>query len=236
MPEHEDQLLRRTGLVFFGGILAGQTHELTNVHNVINELTGLQEDVLAAAEGARIPDVEKLRRITEKIRSQLERAETIVRSMNRFAHSVDGPVLVFDVKEALERITYLAQRAANLGKTALDQDFPTRSASLETNLFGFNQAVFTCVETALAASREHRRISVGYRVLETGVEITVMSADPIPAVPGVIGKRSHLGPLVRELGGRVAAEPGADDPHRFTLFFPRTAPAPERRTGAAKDE
>lgn len=221
MPEQDCQLLRRTGLAFFGGVVAGQTHELTNVHNVINELTGLQADILAAAERTSIPDIERLKGITERIRNQVKRGETIVRTMNRFAHSVDGPVLVFDVKEALERITFLAQRAANLGKTALERDFSERSASLETNLFGFNQAVFTCIEMALAASGEHRRITVGYRVLDKGVEIKVTSADPIPSAPDVIEKRTHLGPLLHELGGEVDAEPGADDPHRFTLLFPR---------------
>jgi signal transduction histidine kinase len=223
MSESEAQLLRRQGLAFFGRILAGQTHELTNVLNVIHELTGLEADVLSAGERTGALDVDKLRRTVEKVRAQLRRGETITRSMNRFAHSVDGPVSVFDVQETLVQIIDLAERSARLTKTALDPEFPARSLSLETSLFGFQQAVFACIERALAAAAQQRRIRVGYEVRDAGVDITVSSADPIPvaaATPGTLAERACLEPLVRELGGRIAAEPTADAPHRFTLFFP----------------
>jgi C4-dicarboxylate-specific signal transduction histidine kinase len=225
MSENQGLALHDHGLAFFGQILAGQTHELTNVLNVIHELTGLEADVLAAAAPTPTPSVEKLKQIAEKIRQQLQRGDALLRLLSRFAHSVDRPVMNFDLHEALEQVIGLAQRAARLAKTALHQDFPARSLSLETSLFGFQHAVFTGIELALAAAAQQRRIVVGYRLREAGVDITIVSADPLPSGPAATETRALLGRLMQELGGQVAAESAADASRRITLCFP--APRPE---------
>jgi signal transduction histidine kinase len=225
MPENEEPVLHDYGLEFFGRILAGQTHELTNVLNVIHELTGLQDDILAAAAPARDPSAERLKQIVEKVRQQLQRGDRLVRALNRFAHSVDRPVMNFDLREALEQIGALAQRPAHLAKTTLDLEFPAQSASLETSLFGFQHAVYTGIELALAAAGQQRRIVVGYRLREAGVDITMVSADRLPSGPAAMETRALLGRLMQELGGQVAAESAADASRRITLCFP--APRPE---------
>jgi len=220
MHEHENHLLRSKDLIFFGKIMAGQSHEVINVLNIINELAGLQGDMLEVAEQGRPLGLEKLRQVTEKIQNQVQRGETIVRFMNQFAHSVDSPVTIFDLKEALEQIAYLAQRSTNLRKTVLNQEFPRESIRLETSSFRLKQAVFTCIEIALTASSKERRITLSYQLLDRGAEITVTSADPITPDPSGTEKQDYLTLLIRELGGKVAAVPGAEAPHRFTLFFP----------------
>jgi signal transduction histidine kinase len=212
-------------LDFFGRILAGQTHELTNVLNIIHELTGLQGDLLAAGALTPPPDVNKLQQITGRIRQQLQRGDELVRSLNRFAHSVDRPVMNFDLREALEQVAALAQRAARLAKVSLDQDYPARSMSLETSLFRFQHAVFMGIELALAAASRQRRIVVGYRLRDAGAEVTVVSGDPLPTGPAATETRALLGQLVHELGGQVAAESAGDMSHCITLFFP--GPGPE---------
>jgi signal transduction histidine kinase len=228
MPENEAQSLREPGLAFFGRILAGQTHELTNVLNVINELTGLEGDILAGVSPP-APPVEKLQRIVDKVRQQLVRGDALLRSLNRFAHSVDSPVAVFDLREALEQIIALAQRSARLARTELTPDFPAHSQSLETSPFGFQHAVFRCIELALAGSVQQRRIMVGFRLLDAGVQVTISSVDPMPASPEMDRERAFLELLVHELGGRVLSEPAADAAHRLSLFFPNR----QRQSGGA---
>jgi len=234
LNEQEGQLLRKEGLAFFGKIMAGQSHEVTNVLNIINELVGLQGDVLHGVEQGRPVDVDKLKQIIERVQKQVKRGETIVRHMNRFAHSVDCPVTVFDLKESLERIVSLARRSATLAKTVLDTEFPDESIPLETSPFGLKQAVFGCIEIALAASAGERRISVGYRVLDQGAEIVVASADPVLPQPNAGERESLIRLLMRQLGGDLTASPGAGDPHRFLLFFPRPLPKPSVADTAAE--
>lgn len=233
--DHNGELLRAQGLAFFGAIMSAQSHEVTNVLNIINELIGLQGDTLHGVEEERPVNVDKLKQIVERIRNQVIRGESIVKGMNRFAHSVDCPVTVFDLKEAIEQITSLAERPANLAKTVLDREFPDGSMSLDTSPFGFKQAVFKCIEIALADSIEKRHITVSYQVLDEGARITVESADPILLQPNLAEKEAFLLLLMRQLGGKLMASPGAGDSHRFLLFFPRPASTPSVTDTAARN-
>lgn len=221
--EREDQRLRTEGLNFFAAVMAGQSHEVTNVLNIIHEFAGLQGDILRGEEQGRPMDIQKLKQVTERIQNQVRRGETIVRCMNQFAHSADCPVTVFDLKEALEQITYLMLRSANLGKTALDQKFPEDSIPLETSPFGFKQAVFICIEIALAASTEKRHVTVSYRVSDRGAEIATESEDPICPGPSVTEKQAFLSLLMQELGGEFVAPSAEVESRRLVLFFPRPA-------------
>jgi hypothetical protein len=219
MDKQESQLLRNKGLMFFGRITAGQSHEVTNVLNVMNELAGLQGDILQASDRNGRVDLEKLKEINEKFQLQVQRGENIIRSINRFAHSVDSPIAVFDLKEALDQTIYLAQRLAHLGNAALKAEFPKESIPIETSLFGFKQAVLSCIEIAVAASSEQRRVIVSYRVVDGGGEVSVTSADPIPSKPGLMEECCYLELLMQELGGKAETVPSSAEPHRFTLFF-----------------
>ena len=78
-------------LAFFGTITAGLSHELKNVIATINEYNGLLDDLAQAA--ARRPlDPERLRQICGKITKQIERGESLILGLNRFAHSMDEPI------------------------------------------------------------------------------------------------------------------------------------------------
>jgi hypothetical protein len=234
MDKRETDLLRTEALKFFGAIVAGQSHEATNVLNIINELVGLQGDILSGAKQGAGPDIERLEQVAQKIRNQVTRGEMIIRCTNRFAHSVDCPATVFDLKETLNQIADLAQRPANLGKTLLEREFPAESMALETSPFGVKQAVFHCFEIALASSSRKRHITVSYRVSEPGAEIAVFSGDPIHPAEGATEKQALLALLLQELGGKLLAWPNAEDAHRIVIFFPRPSAATRGHAVAAQ--
>lgn len=234
MGKPNRQHMQNAGLSFFGSIVAGQCHELANVLNIINELAGLQTDLLESSEHGHPKETDKMKQVTDRIRNQVVRGDTMVRSLNRFAHSVDFPVTVFDLKEALERITHLAQRPARLAKTVLDREFPEESISLETSLFGLTQAVFHCIEIALAASTERRRIAVSYQRDNHGAVVEIRSADPMIPQRNTTEAEGFLTLLMEQLGGEQQAAPSRGDLHRFLLFFP--AATPHRDTAAPGDK
>ena len=225
MNARESQLLWERGLQFLGGQTAKQSHEVTNVLNIINEMAGLMSDLLYAADEGRPLDTGRLQQLTQKIAAQVQRGEKIVRNINRFAHSADTPLGVFDVKTALERVCFIADRPARLGKTSLDTGFPAETIALENNPLGFQQAVFTCIEVALLAATQTRRITVSYKLPEQGVRITIHSADPMIIEAPAAAKLAFLEQLVPALGGDLVTRPNAEDPHRLVLFFPRAQPA-----------
>jgi C4-dicarboxylate-specific signal transduction histidine kinase len=217
-------LLWRKGSSFLGRLTASQSHEVTNVLNIINELAGLMDDLLRAGAEGRPVNHAKLREIVDKIAFQVQRGERLVRSINQFAHSADESVALVDVRELLERIVFIAQRPASLRKTRLEARFPAETRIIETNPLGFQHAVFLAIELALAAATEKRQIVVEYQVCSEGVEILITSADPITPGPEAAERFALLTQLLRALGGRLQTETRLGEAGRWTVFLPAAGP------------
>ncbi len=212
--------MRREGLAFFGRMTAGQAHEVTNVLNIVNELAGLQADLLRAAAADRAPDLGRLADIADRIQAQVARGETILRNVNRFAHSVDLPVAVFDLGEVLDRVVFLSRRTAHLARVGLTLRLPEESVTLESNPFSIQQAVFCCIDLAVAGAGERRRVLVTFRAGDHAVTIEVLSEDPVTAGPAFEHRMRFLRALLEELGGDVHAAPDTGEERRFVIRLP----------------
>ncbi len=221
MSKEDSRLLWERGLQFLGAQTASQSHEVTNVLTIINEMVGLMGDLLHGAGQGRELDPARLTQITTKIAAQIQRGNKIVRAINQFGHSADKPRAVIDLQGMLERIAFIAQRPAVLHKTLLETHFPDESMSLETSPLGFQQAVFTAFEIALAAASDKRRITLGYTLDSDGVELTVHSDDPLGDHQEVADKAAFLRLLVSTLGGRIIALLKDDEPHRIIFTIPK---------------
>jgi signal transduction histidine kinase len=79
------------GLAFFGRVNASISHELKNVMAIISETAGLLGDLSdMAATGSPVPP-DMLKSCTGSIMEEIQRGFTVIRQMNRFAHSIDTP-------------------------------------------------------------------------------------------------------------------------------------------------
>jgi len=213
--------LRDESLMFMGSMIAGQSHEITNVLNIISELSGLQRDLLLGAERGQSLNAHRLDEIAERIQFQVLRGDTIVRNINSFAHSVDLPVAVFDLKETMERVIFLADRPARLGKIELLAVLPEETVALENNPFCVQHATFICIDIGLRAASKNRKIKVGYDICENGVEISVKSADPLIFNSWMDKKLRFLDLLLVELGGVSLKPPSDEEKSRLIFFIPK---------------
>jgi len=209
--------IRDESLAFFGTIIAGQSHELTNVLNIINELAGLQLDLLRAEEQGLPVNLPRLQEVAARIQHQVHRGETIIGNINRFSHSVDLPVAVFDLKEAIERVLFLAERSARLARVELVSDLPPESIVLESNPFCVQQAVFTCIDLALRSASDIRRVVVDYVVRGDGAEIRVTSADHLTQDENINDRLELLQFLLESIGGSMVKGLG-DEPSGILVF------------------
>lgn len=219
MTDSRHARLRRGNLAFFGKIVAGQSHEVTNILNIINEVAGLQADFLHAAGAGGAGDIERLGALCEKVQAQVARGEQVLRNINRFAHSVDKPLSVFDAREALANILFLSRRWTNLRKVELTHTFPDGSTVVESSPFLFQQAVFLGIDLLLERSDAPSRVSVGYRVEGEEIDIDIEgdgALDGAAAAP----ERDSLEALMEELGGSLAIDGSGGRPARLTLKIP----------------
>ncbi len=106
-------------LAFFGKVNASISHELKNVMAIISETAGLLGDLSEMARGGRPIDPDLLASSTESIIEEIQRGFTTIRQMNRFAHSVDTPVVSVDLMDILDLVRNLSGYLAFAGKTNL---------------------------------------------------------------------------------------------------------------------
>jgi len=95
-----------------GKIVAGLTHEMRNVLAIVQESSGLIEDLLDAgsARGETLED--RLRRALAGIHRQVCRGIDLSDGLNQFAHTLDGPETALPPNEIARMVILLMRRAA----------------------------------------------------------------------------------------------------------------------------
>jgi hypothetical protein len=216
----EESRLGEEGLVFFGRVTAGQCHELVNVLNIVNELSGLQEDTLPRAREGHAAALDRLGDLATRIQAQVKRGMTIIRHLSQFAHSVDEPWLRFDARAVIERVVFFAGRQARLRQTELVSDLPDESVALEGNPFRLQQAVYLGIELLLEEAAGRHRIAVTLTPQPTGVTVTLEGAGPAPRGEAAAGRLAGLTAILGALGGEAREAPRDAVDDRIVLFVP----------------
>jgi C4-dicarboxylate-specific signal transduction histidine kinase len=139
-------------LQFFGTVTASVSHELKNVLAIVNENAGLIEDLLAFADQGRALDPARVLKAAQAIKAQIRRGDAIIKSLNRFSHSVDQPVAAIDVDQALELVVGLTARMAAMRGVAVTLAPPTDGIMVKTGPFAFQQLMWRCLDRAIACA------------------------------------------------------------------------------------
>lgn len=145
-----------TGLQFFGKISAAVTHDLKNNLSIINESAGLLEDFCVMAQRGQDIDMGRIAKVAGQVKGQVEKADRIIRSFNRFAHSVDHPVAPTDVGEMVVTLVQLAQRLlANAGVSAVVRP-PEPPVVIATRPLLAQLLIWSGIQWAVGCGRQHR--------------------------------------------------------------------------------
>lgn len=223
MSKEQSNLLRKRGLSFFGIITASLSHEINNVVAIIGELSGLQGDLLLGAQRGRPVDEEKLKGLSERITKQAKRGETTIKMLNRFAHSIDDPVKDLDLRKLVEEITALAQRFAFLKGVRLETRLAEETIAITSNPFSLQQAIFACIEIALAVSEKDDVLTLTVNKDGTGAGIAIESVS-LAKADKVESELSFLSILMEELGGTIEVASADGDKSLLILTVPQSMP------------
>lgn len=140
------ETIAQEGFEFFGKMSASISHEIKNALAIMNESAGLLEDFALLANQGRPIDPERLKALAGKVIGQIKRADTLVKRMNRFAHSADEPLKVIDVGETLELLIAISQRLAVMRGVAVELVVPDQPVRLATNPFLLENVVWLCLD------------------------------------------------------------------------------------------
>jgi C4-dicarboxylate-specific signal transduction histidine kinase len=193
-------------LGFFGAITACVSHEINNVLATTNELAGLLDDMLQAADQGHPLDPDRLRNLPGRIARQVERGQTHVRRLNRFAHTVDHLRTTFDVNQTLGAINNLCQRFGKLRKVTIPLSLPDASPQVEGNPFDLQHLFYRAIDLLLRATEEGGTIEITVTAPESALQITFASSAEL-AADQPPPRCETLAALVGGLGGELT-DPG----------------------------
>jgi light-regulated signal transduction histidine kinase (bacteriophytochrome) len=180
MRSHKPQP-QATGLQFFGRISAAVSHDLKNVLSIINEKTGLLEDFCFMARRGGSVDMDRVNAIAAQVKTQVARADQIIRRFNRFAHTTDHPVAATDLGETAASLVMLAQRLLSHSEvtvTVLPADPPVVIA---TRPLLVQELIWVGLEWAIARGDQSREIPMAVEAAPDGATVRL---GPLSGLPG----------------------------------------------------
>ena len=165
------------GLHCFGAISASVSHELKNALAIINENAGLLEDLSFMA-GKGLPlDPARLKGLAANIAKQIQRADGIIRNMNRFAHSADEPVKRIDLGETLALTVALSSRLAAMKSVTLNFIPPPQPICVTTRLFYLQNLIWLCLKEIFERAGAEKEISLSLRPRPQGAAVIFSPVD-----------------------------------------------------------
>ena len=203
------ETIAQEGFHFFGKMSASISHEIKNALAIINEKAGLLEDFTMLAGQGRPIDPERLKSLAADIMKQIQRADGLVKRMNRFAHSSDDPLKMIDLGETLELITSIAGRLASMREARLELIQPSLPVMLVTNPFLFENLIWSCLEFLLMDN--HKMIKIIPEANGEDVRIQLVGQFAFPDNPGRSFPGGREETLLTLLKAELGMEPQAGE-------------------------
>jgi signal transduction histidine kinase len=238
MKENTEDVMRASYLAFIGRVSASLSHEIKNTLAIIGESSGLINDLFEhtppPTDWGPYPRVKTL---LTSIAQQVNRSVTIVTRLNRFAHSMDEPLVLLELNELLGDINNLAQRFANLREVHLDTQLSNGALPIRTDPFRLQQVVFGFIDRGLQAAPKDTTVTVTSGQAEGLAQIIITDEGPSQAesirkqiaTPQAAFEQSQeknavdlptLALIATHLGGSIEAEDLNPQGNRIILTFP----------------
>jgi signal transduction histidine kinase len=163
--------IAETGLQFFGRISASISHEIKNVLAIVNENAGLLEDLTLLADRGKPLDPARLKMMAAAVKRQVERADVIIKNMNRFAHSIDQTITTVDLDQTIELVMALTARFAAMRGVKVDLQLPARALTIPTAPFYLMNLLCLCLDFSMSASGDQKRVEIVVEETENSVRI-----------------------------------------------------------------
>jgi C4-dicarboxylate-specific signal transduction histidine kinase len=213
------EIVAETGLQFFGKMTASISHEIKNVLAIINENAGLLEDLaLMANRGAAI-ETQRLENMSRVVKKQVDRADAIMKNMNRLAHSIDESIKTIDLNDLLELLVALSGRFASTRGVAVQPKLNEGPLRLKTSPFFLMNLLWLCLDFAMDAAGEDKMVELVTQTTEAGIQVFFKGLGglsgaplkPFPAEPetglcGLLGAELEVDSGNREIVVRIAED------------------------------
>ncbi|MEE4358412.1 MAG: hypothetical protein V2I97_18215 [Desulfococcaceae bacterium] len=199
----EHDIFGNTGLQFFGKISASLSHELKNALAVINENAGLLTDLVHMSEKGHPLDPGRIKGVGSKVMEKVKHADSIIKNMNAFAHSVDIPVSETDIGETLTLLLALTRRITSNRGIRVYLDSPASPLCVHTSAYGLLHLCWDCIESFMDWVGEEKEIGLVPEKTEQGCRIRFCKLEQMPSDSEILKEQKEL---LKTLRAELAAE------------------------------
>lgn len=192
------------GLQFFGTISASISHEIRNALAVINENAGLVSDFCALAEKGKTVDQERIKTLVSKVLDQVRRADDIVRTMNRFAHSVDDPLKSLDLPDVVGFVARLSLRTASMRGISLSAEPCPSSVHIVTRPFFAENIIWLCLDFAMGTCAKGDTLTLTAESTPRGGRVRFSGLKNLGGHPETSFLTDRINALLEVLSGELS--------------------------------
>jgi len=186
-------------IAFMGKMTAGMTHEIKNVLATIKESSGLMQDFLKLCQDGPFPYGEKFAQILSGIQGQVARGVEISTRLNRFAHSMDEPVITADLNEIIDQVVFLNQRQARLKQIELRGIPSGEDVRMATDSFRLQLVLAAGIHYLLDRSSPKDLIILRPRKTEQGAAVDIQITAAEETAETIEAPRPELRPELAEI-------------------------------------
>ena len=228
-----------------GQMAAGVAHEVNNPLAIINEKTGLMQDLLQA-----MPEMEKRDKflgLTESILKAVDRARGITYRLLGFARRLEGSYEALDVNQVLRNVIGFIQKEADDRNVDIVLELDDDLDQIISDQGQLEQVFLNIMGNALAAVENHGRVSissweespdlVGVAIADNGSGMSRETMEHIFEPFFTTKKEFGTGlglsityGIVKKLGGDIKVWSQMDEGSTFTIYLPKKQMASSQRT------
>jgi C4-dicarboxylate-specific signal transduction histidine kinase len=202
------EIVTEIGLQFFGKMTASISHEIKNVLAIINENAGLLEDLALMADRGAAIDPQRLKNMSQAVVKQVGRADTIMKNMNRLAHSVDESINTIDLNDILELLVALSNRFASTRGVAVQPKLNESPLKLRTSPFFLMNLLWLCLDFAMDAAGEDKIVELVTQKTEAGIQVFFKGLGGLAGAPLKPFPAEHEKGLCDLLGAELEVSTG----------------------------
>lgn len=185
-------------LTTFSMVSASVSHEIKNCLAIINESAGLLDDLaVMAGEEGELP-AGRVKNSAQAVMNQVKRANTIMKQLNRFAHSGDSPRGSGELTDLLELVAGLVNRQAAMNSVELQVNCPA-PISLDTYLLPLESLIYHSLRNCCQAVSSGSSITLEGNENNGTIRVWLTSGKSMPDVP--FTHQQEI--LADHLGGRL---------------------------------
>ena len=173
------------GLAFFGNVSASISHEIKNTLAIINENAGLLEDMTHMANQGIPLSFERLQRLSHVIKKQVNRADGIVKKMNRFAHTADPTIQSVDLYETAALVTEVCGRIITMHNATVEIKPPQDPVIIASVRFWLAHLIWACTEFMICDEPLGKTVILTLTKRTPGAQISLSGSHPLQTTASV---------------------------------------------------